>query len=160
MSFSSGGGSSQSFSASKPVLFGPDKLLTEQERRSRDVGGASILEDALKGGFSPQERSKQFARRADVVNRSFKTGLGDLSGITARSGLKGGAAVTDIRNLIGERIQGLGGAAGEVEQASLEQENLRKQRLLELLGIAPAALLGQASVSIDRGTDKSIDVGL
>lgn len=152
MSTSKGGSSSKA----KPKLFTSKDILTKEQQEERRIGGASILEESLRGGFSPEERAGEFARRADPINRAFKTSLEDLSGITARSGLKGGAAVTDIKSLLGERIRGLGAAAGETETASRDIEKERKDRLLQLLGITPPALLGQEST----GKSREVSFGL
>ena len=153
-----GGGGSRSTSGTRPVLFTQKDILTKEQQEERRVGGASILEDALKGGFSPEERAGEFARRADPVNRAFKTSTGDLSRLLGRSGLSGGAAVTDISALLGERIQGLGAAAGATETASRDIESERKKRLIDLLGITPPALLGQQSQS--KATSAEFTFGL
>jgi hypothetical protein len=158
MSLSLGGSKSTGGSKSAPVLFGPDKLMLDVQKRAFDVAGPSILEKAMRGGFNPREKSRLFAQLADPISAATREGMSGLREEFARSGLKGAVAGKDIGDLLGAKIGALGAARGEVEKQSRTEENRRMQRLLELMTFHAPALTGQASTSRE-GTKLGFGIG-
>ena len=147
-----GAGSSKS---GKAKLFTQKRTQTPFQQEAQLKGGRSILEESLAGGFTPEEASSDFARRADPINRAFKTSTGDLSRLLGRSGLSGGTATTDFSTLLSERIRGIGAAAGATAEASTSAAEKRKERLLQFLSLAPQALVGGGG-----GSGKEFSVGI
>lgn len=149
-------GSSKSSSKSKTTLYGPDKLMLQQQKDMWGTQAPSVVERAMQGGYSPGEKGAMFARMVDPINASFRTGMEDLRGEFARSGLAGGAAGSDMKGLFGAKMAAIGGAAGSIEEMSRDENARRRAELLSLMTWHAPALTGQSSTS----SGKSMQFGI
>lgn len=132
---------------SKPKLFGPDKLMLEGQKSMWGAAGPDLLDKALQGGYSPEEKSTIYRGTVENINAATKGATNRLGDIYARSGMRGGKFGGDVSDILTTAMGEKGRAWQGVEEMSRKEGGDRMQRLLQAMMWKPPAMLGQTSSS-------------
>lgn len=129
----------RSTSRTKADIIGPEQQMTKQQRELLGIAGPTLLDQALRGGFSPSERSSLYRRSVENINRATRSSQESLRDISARTGITGGKFAGDFSDILEAGIQAKGQASTDIEAQSRDESARRWQRLLSLATYTPGA---------------------
>jgi hypothetical protein len=153
------GSKARSNSSSNPVFYGPSKIMLPQQKAMWGATAPSLLEKAMRGGYSPADKARLYTRTAENINAGVKGGINNLRATYAKSGLRGGVMGGDISSILESAIQARGQASQGIEDMSRQYNDQNWQRLLQMAQWRPPAMLGQRSKSSYRGSGWKFGIG-
>jgi hypothetical protein len=153
-----GTSSQKSRGTSKPVLFGPDQLMTEQQKNLWSQFAPVIGQQAGEGGFSPSESASIYRRNAENINRATQGSQKRLMELYAKAGIRGRGLGRDLARVESGAISAKGKLRGDIEGLSMQERDKRFGRLLDLLTFQAPSRIGQ--VSRQKGSGSGFNVGL